>query len=126
MTGKKRIYTILVIILAVIAGFIIWGTKQPGKVIAPTSEIVYYYSEQCSHCKNVAKFLEENNIAEKVNFTRKEVRGSEDSASELQARAGECGIDSKSIGVPFLYARGECYIGDQDVIEFFKKEAGLQ
>ncbi len=126
MVNKRKIYIIGGAIILVAAGLIFWEVKRPSKVAAPTNEIVYYYGEQCSHCKNVTEFLEENNIAEKIEFVKKEVWSDKDSASELQARASECGVDSKNIGVPFLYAQGKCYIGDQDVIEFFKKEAESQ
>ncbi len=125
MENKKRVYIIASVAVLVIAGFIFWGFKQPSKVIAPTNETIYYYGEDCPHCKIVAQFIEENGIAQKVNFTKKEVWSSKVNASELQARAKECRVDSKNIGVPFLYAQGKCYIGDQEIIDFFKKESGI-
>lgn len=126
MESKKRLYIIGAIAVLVIAGFVFWGAKQPSKVIAPTSEIIYYYGADCPHCKIVTQFFEENGIAQKVDFIKKEVWSSRDNASELQARAKECKLDSTNIGVPFLYAQGKCYIGDRDIVDFFKKEADIQ
>jgi len=91
----------------------------------PTDVITYYYGEECPHYKKVAKFLEENNIAEKVEFSKKEVWSNPGNRKEMDRRIKECGLSKASSGVPFLYARGECLIGTPKVTEFFKKEAGI-
>ncbi|GBE16539.1 hypothetical protein BMS3Abin15_00360 [bacterium BMS3Abin15] len=122
---SKKIYLILATV-AVIGGFIVWGLNQPEEEVSkPVNEIVYYYGEECPHCQDVAKFLEENNIAEKVSFSKKEVWSNQGNKNEMNDRARECGLDISNIGVPFLYTRGECLIGTPNVTEFFKKEAGL-
>ena len=88
-------------------------------------EIVYYYGSGCSHCLGVNEFLEKNDIISKVNFVKKEVWNNKDNASELSEVAQECGINPGSIGVPFLFADGKCYIGGPDVEGFFSKAAGM-
>lgn len=125
-------HTYLIIALTVvIAGVVFWGTRQPDSKIeekssSTTDVIVYYYGETCPHCQDVAKFLEENKIADKVDFTKKEVWNNAGHNAEMQKRVGECGLNKSEVGVPFLYARGECLIGTPAVTGFFKKAAGME
>lgn len=88
-------------------------------------DIVYYYGAECPHCLDVNEFLEENNIASKVEFVKKEVWHDKNNANELSEVAQKCGINPGSIGVPFLAAGGKCYIGGPDVEGFFSKAAGM-
>lgn len=130
MQENKKLFITVGIALLIVIGIVFWGLKQPEKSNAPApvsnDEIIYYYGEECSHCKDVTKFLEDNKIAEKVNFSKKEVWNNSQNSAEMQARVKECGIDSSKVGVPFLYARGKCLIGTPDVTDFFKNEAGIQ
>lgn len=130
--GKKQTYIVLVIALFLIAGAIFWGMKQPETANAPSvnecdpaADVIYYYGETCPHCKDVTKFLEDNKIAEKVNFCKKEVWNNKDNNAEMEKKAAECKIEKSGMGVPFLYARGMCYVGTPDVEAFFKQEAGI-
>ena len=136
---SKKIYLIAAATLFLIAGAVFWGIKQPEKANAPTieqenavatnptDEIIYYYGETCSHCIELSKWLEDNKIAEKVNFSKKEVFDKKNSAnlSEWEKKAAECGIKREGMGVPFIYARGKCYMGTPDAEAFFKQEAGI-
>lgn len=128
--SNKNTYLIIAAV-AVILGIIFWGVRQPdsGSIEeAPLSDnaITYYYGETCPHCIEVMKFLDENKIAEKVEFSKKEVWKDAGNSAEMQQRVKECGLDETSVGVPFLYARGECLIGTPAVTGFFKKEAGIE
>jgi len=134
---NKKLYAILVAVIFLVVGIVVWGLNQE-KANAPavsqeavtrqsqSVDIIYYYGEECPHCKDVAKFLEDNKIAEKVNFKKKEVWHDTANAAEMEKKAQECNIQKSGMGVPFLYARGKCYVGTPDVEAFFKQEAGLQ
>jgi glutaredoxin len=87
--------------------------------------IVYYYGEECPHCHDVMKFLDENKIAEKVSFEKKEVWHDKANASEMDAKVKVCGLEKNKVGVPFLFADGKCFIGTPDVTGFFKKATGI-
>jgi len=87
--------------------------------------IIYYYSFTCGHCKDVNAFLEKNDIASKVNFVKKEISENRENSKELSEVAQKCGLNPSSIGVPFLFADGKCYIGGPNVEAFFAKAAGL-
>jgi len=59
--------------------------------------------------------LKKNKVEEKVKIEKKEVWYNRENASELQEVAKFCSLDSNSIGVPFLWADGKCYIGTPEV-----------
>jgi glutaredoxin len=137
MENNKK-YIGMVIVAFLVVGIIVWGSKQE-KANAPTvsngntenqnqastsEEIIYYYRYDCSHCTELSKFLDDNKIAEKVNFSKKEIHDKVN-GQELQKRAAECNIPTDQIGVPFVWARGKCIIGTPPAEEFFKQEAGL-
>jgi glutaredoxin len=97
------------------------SSAEPGSATG----IVYYYGEECPHCHDVMKFIEENKIAEKVAFEKKEVWHNTANARDMDAKVKICALDKKQVGVPFLFAEGKCYIGTPDVTGFFKKAAGI-
>lgn len=87
------------------------------------SEIILFHGDGCPHCANVEKFIKDNNIEEKISFAKKEVYNNAANANELSQKAEKCGVDTKSIGVPFLWDGEKCLVGDTDIIDFFKKKA---
>lgn len=125
--------TFLVLAIAVVLGGIIIFLQGGKSVEAPTSDtgaasdsdIVYYYGNGCSHCGDVADFIEENDIESKVSFQKKEVWSNPPNSAEMMARAEECGLNRNNVGVPFLYAAGKCFMGTPDVTGFLSEEAGL-
>lgn len=76
---------------------------------------ILFYSNYCSHCKNVEQYINENNIKEKYSFTELEVADNQDNAIILAQKAAKCGIDTDNIGVPLLYDNGKCFVGDIDI-----------
>lgn len=92
-------------------------------VIRTDSPIVFYFGVSCPHCMNVEKYLEEDKVADKVSFSMKEVYNNRDNANEAIAKAAICGISKENLGVPFLWDGEKCYVGDEDIIDFFKNKA---
>lgn len=126
----KNVAIIILLTVAVIGAFIFWALEQPkyntSSPLGNENEIIYYYGEGCQHCKNVSDFFEENEIEKKVIFQKKEVWSDRKNGIEMENKAKQCNIKPSGMGVPFLYARGNCYIGEVEVIDFFKKEAGIE
>jgi hypothetical protein len=136
---KTIIYTIILILFA---GVLFWGFQSgfftaifagPSKPVEIPGGIILFYGEGCPHCKNVDDFVEQNKITDKVNFANLEVWYNKDNNLILQEVAKKCGINADSVGVPFLYdpstssgQAGKCYVGEVDVINFFKNEAGIK
>ena len=48
----------------------------------------------------------------------------QNNAKELTEKARICGLPTDSIGVPFLWDGEKCFIGDQDIINFFSAKGG--
>ena len=130
---NKKIFLAVISAVVVVGGLSFWAYGQPiqpsggATGSADTSEpagVTYFYGQECPHCQDVAKFLEENKIAEKVKFEKKEVWHDKNNQQAMLAAAKACRLDEKSLGVPFLFADGQCYIGGPDVEGYFKKAAG--
>ena len=86
------------------------------------SEIILFYGNGCPHCAIVEEYIKENKIKDKISFEEKEVYYNQQNSKELSEKAEKCGIPTNSIGVPFLWDGKKCYIGDQDIIDFFKQK----
>ncbi len=127
--------TVAVILVSfLLVGVVVVGSRSKGpktsegqkSVSFSVSDITYYYGNTCPHCKEVENWMEENKIEEKIKVVKKEVYDNASNAAELRLAAQKCGLDTKSIGVPFLYSpEGKCFIGTPDVIAFLKEKAGL-
>jgi glutaredoxin len=89
------------------------------------TKIIYYYSNSCSHCKAVLEFMDKNDIYTKVEFIKKEISRDRNNSRELSEAATKCGKNPASIGVPFVYDNGKCYMGDTDIIDLFSERAGI-
>jgi hypothetical protein len=134
----KTIIFIIVIVILVGVGFWVWQSGIFTKTsVQPTplpTEIVLFYGNGCSHCEDVENFISQNNIDAKLKITRLEVWYNKANQELLAQVAKQCGITGNSVGVPFLYdppsdetgGNGKCYIGDPDVPNFLKTQAGLQ
>lgn len=86
------------------------------------SQIILFYGQGCPHCAIVEDYIRENNIKNKVSFEEKEVYYNQNNANDLAQKAKACGIPTDSIGVPFLWDGEKCYVGDQEIIDFFNKK----
>ena len=125
---EKKTIAILLGTLVAVTGLIYWGLQDNKRtqVVDDPNAIVYYYGEGCPHCKVVNEFLVANNIAEKVSFEKKEVWANKNNADEMRRRAQACNIQPEGMGVPFVYGgNGKCYVGEPDVINFFKEKSGM-
>jgi glutaredoxin len=133
MKNKIIIPTILFAIVLIFSFFALSQEKDKSQPQAnePTSQenqqssqIILFYGDGCPHCAIVEKYIEENNIKNKISFTQKEVYYNQNNAKELQTKAKICGLPANSIGVPFLWDGSKCIIGDQPIIDFFKLKLG--
>jgi glutaredoxin len=127
---KNKVLGFVVVLMLLIGALIYWGLKDSGSGVVLTPDdgasIVYYYGEECPHCKDVQSFLDENHVAEKIHFVKKEVWHNTKNSAEMESRAKICGIQPEGMGVPFVFSDGQCKVGTPDVIAFFKKAAGIE
>jgi glutaredoxin len=131
MYKKVIIPTILFIAVFAFSFFALSGegsknkptTNEPtGQQNQAVSQIILFYGDGCPHCKIVEEYIEKNKTKEKLSFAQKEVYYNKTNANELVEKAKICGLPTDSIGVPFLFDEKKCYIGDQDIINFFKQK----
>ncbi|MCL4366834.1 hypothetical protein M1563_01550 [Patescibacteria group bacterium] len=86
------------------------------------SQITFFYSASCPHCLEVEQWMQQNNFESQVPIVKKEVSQNQKNSQELIKTAVACGLPVDTIGVPFLAAEGQCYIGTPDVIKYLSKK----
>lgn len=126
---NKKIYLIIALTIIAIGAVIFVGFTSKKESSLGTKEktnasIILFFGKGCSHCENVDKFIQENNIKEKVLFEELEVFLNKDNAKLMGEKAKECQLNDKNLGVPFLWNNGKCFSGDVDIINFFKGQLG--
>ncbi len=78
-------------------------------------EILFFWGDGCPHCKVVIQQIEEQGLNEVLPIEFFEVYGNRDNNDLLTQKARECDY-TDSIGVPFLYLDGACYVGEIDTL----------
>jgi len=131
---KQKIITLLVVVL--IAGLlslvvIVSNNKEKQAaeqkiVTLKNADPVFYYGNTCPHCEIVEEWLVANEVEKKMTFSRKEVYDNRENAAELTKVAVSCGLSANTIGVPFLYAEGQCLIGSPDIIGYFAQKLNIE
>jgi glutaredoxin len=128
MERKNVIKTVLFVvgIAFLIAG--LWYWSKPEGATEITSDIILFYGRECPHCQEVEKFIEENKIAEKVQFDRLEVFHNSKNQALMVEKAKECGINNSEVGVPFLFdlVEKKCLIGTPDIEKFLSQKAQIK
>lgn len=119
---------ILMFVIAGLMAMVVVGSQKKEQQLAESTVAelqqgapIFYWGTTCPYCEVVREWFEENDVASKVPFESKEVYNDRANSAELSKAAASCGIPSNQIGVPFLYAEGECLIGAPDIIAYFEK-----
>ncbi len=122
---NKSILTFLIVltIVSIISVIVLGSRNQRNKQITTESN-TYFYGDTCPHCKELEAWMEENKIEEKLTIVKKDVYNNKQNALELSNVAASCNIPANSIGVPFFYAEGECYIGTPDIQNYLISKVG--
>lgn len=128
-TENKTVQIVLLVITVLIAcAGLIWLINKSSSNNSDdtgdnaTSTVSLYYRDDCPHCQNVEKFMQENNVTATVPVVMKEVMNNIENNNDLMVRATNCGYDISSVGVPLLYDHGTCYSGDEEIINYFKQK----
>ncbi len=125
--NKNLLLIVIAVVLIVAGGLLIFGFSSFSKPKADITGIILFYGDGCPHCKIVDDFITENKIEDKIKFSRLEVWFNKNNQAIISKVAETCGIKGDSVGVPFLYdGKGNCVVGDEPVINFFKNEANIK
>ena len=123
---KKLPIFIVVIALLLIGGYFLLLSKSSSSTsTSPQNSnpnaLLYFWSETCPHCKNVAAFLESWDGKDKISLDKREISTNQDNAKLFIEKSASCKIPAEKAGVPLLITpKGECLNGDQPIINFFK------
>jgi hypothetical protein len=67
----------------------------------------------------VDEWIEREQAEQLLGIEQKEVYENRDNATELTQVAISCGFDTqRGVGVPFMYANGDCYIGKIEIVDY--------
>ncbi len=110
---------VLIVFIGIIASLMIWAITRKGT--GPIGSLSLYFRPDCPHCINVEKFITNNGLDKKYDIEMKNIDLSGQYANELMARSQLCGISAETLGVPLLYDSGDCYMGEEEIIDYFRK-----
>ncbi len=117
---KKSLLMAGIVIIVVLLSYFTWH-KMKGSA-EDDAGIIFFYGTECSHCQAVEKYIADNQIDQKVSFSKREVSSDSKNANLMVKKAMECNIDTKTLGIPFMWANGKCYMGDNEVENFLNEE----
>ena len=106
-----------------ISGATSTSIDQVAEVPAAEDGIIIYYGVTCPHCKDVDEWIEQKQAEQLLEIEQKEVYKNRDNANELTRVAISCGYDTqRGVGVPFMYADGDCYIGKIEIVDYLEEQ----
>lgn len=112
---NKLIFSTIVFISILI--IIVFFSKEKINFKNNQNNIILYVGKGCPHCDLVEKFIKESNIL----IETKDIYQSKKNLEDLRNKAFQCGLLKSHLGIPFLWFKGECLMGDQEIISFFQK-----
>jgi hypothetical protein len=91
------------------------------------SDLVLFWSKDCSHCQNVENWLKENNLDNKLKIISKQIDDNQSTYEELLNLVKEnCPnlMESNNVGVPISFdpVNKQCIQGDTTIIEFLSSK----
>jgi len=122
--NKKILLPTILFAIVLVFSFLVLLKNQPINQQSEQSQIILFYGIGCPHCAKVEEFIKENQIEKTISFVKKEIYFNRQNAKELEEKAKICEIPENEVGVPFLWDGEKCFLGDVDIINFFKEKIG--
>jgi len=121
----KSWHIVVAVIIILTAGLFFISKSSNSSNNQPLTQspdtMLYFWSETCPHCKNVADFLSTWPNTNKLKLDKREVSKNQANGLLLTQKAAACGLPSDSVGVPLLVTLdNKCLTGDTPVIDYFK------
>ena len=114
----------------ILSGFLFLGVaifSGCGNQATDDSAIILFSSNECPHCKIVEKYIADNNIKDKISFSEKEVGSNRANANLMMDKQKSCNWGVENNGkVPFLWTAEKCYLGQDEISQFFKDKINVQ
>ena len=83
-------------------------------------KVILFYGSTCPHCKNVEEYLVANPT--EIKYRHLEVYDNAQNAILMADKAKSCGLNTETVGVPFLFDGKNCLVGDKDIINWFSNK----
>ena len=122
--NKKILLPTILFASVLVFSFLVLLKNQPINQQSEQSQIILFYGIGCPYCAKVEEFIKENQIEKTISFVKKEIYFNRQNAKELEEKAKICEIPENEVGVPFLWDGEKCFLGDVDIINFFKEKIG--
>ncbi len=122
--NKKILLPTILFASVLVFSFLVLLKNQPINQQSEQSQIILFYGIGCPYCAKVEEFIKENQIEKTIPFVKKEIYFNRQNAKELEEKAKICEIPENEVGVPFLWDGEKCFLGDVDIINFFKEKIG--
>lgn len=117
---KKNKPWLIFAAVILVAGLVLIFSRLNKQSAEP--KMMLFYSSFCPHCQIVEQYIKDNNVKAKYQFQELEISGDKNNAALLVATAKSCKFDtSQGLGVPFFFDGQNCLMGDENIINFFKK-----
>ena len=118
--NSRNILIVFIIVLVLLGGVWYISANSQNK---NNERVILFYGDTCPHCKKVEEFVSANKVEDKIKFERLEVYNNKDNSTLLGQMAQICKIPTEQgVGVPFMWNKGKCLVGDQEIIGFFQGE----
>ncbi len=108
--------------------FVFSGCGNQPVPVSDSSSIILFYGQECPHCQIVEKYIADNSVKDKISFPQYEVNHNQANADFMLKKQEACAqFDKNNIGaVPFLWTQDKCYLGQEEIIQFFKDKTSGQ
>ena len=101
------------------------GDQNASTNTVGSDEVILFVSQSCGHCANVKKYISDNNLKGKVSYQEVEAWDTQEHIDLFNEKSDTCDVPKNNRGVPLLYTKDKCYSGEVEVMNYFKKAAGL-
>lgn len=95
------------------------GEEVSAQETSKINDLVFYLDDNCAACVSIQKYLEKNEVKNKVGFQERNIGKDEIAAEQMAEDAMHCNIEEELFAVPFLRAKDICYVGETAIIKFF-------
>jgi hypothetical protein len=126
--AAKRAVMIFIIASILIIGGLYYISIQQNNILK-INTIYYMYTDECPNCVIVKQWMIDNNFEEiintlQINFTKLNMDNSL-SLPFFNRATKECQLPLASVGVPFVFHNGSCFIGRIEVIDHLNETIRL-
>lgn len=85
--------------------------------------VLIFYSSSCPHCKIVEDYLAQNSKDLKLNVRSLKIDNPKTDKENIElalSKIKECNLKD-NWGVPLMYYKGDCLMGDQPIIDYISQ-----